>query len=194
MNDGDADVAGFVLGHRTGVLTHLARVLTALGSEVTLSVLTMVLVALLILAHRRRDAAYFFAGMAGAAALVLVIKHLVHRARPGSDLRLGPRDSSFSFPSGHTLTTTVFVLMVVMVAWPLLRTARSRTAALAVALALAVAVGASRVYLGYHWVTDVVASLVIGTCWSAVVARQALAPASGAPSRVHDGAASGPSA
>lgn len=172
MNDFDSDVAEYVAGHRTPALTHLAHAVTAAGNEVTIAVLSAVAIGLLWVVGRRYAAVVFAIGMAGSAVLVVGLKHLVGRERPGAEFRLGPPDSSFSFPSGHTLDTTVFSLMVVVALWPLLGRA-GRWFAPACALLVSVAMACSRVYLGYHWTTDVIGGLVIGVVWSLTLAATA---------------------
>lgn len=122
-------------------------------------------VVLLALLCRRRawvDALTVTVAVGGAAALVLGLKLLVARPRPGAAFRLGPVDHAWSFPSGHTLTSAV---VVALLAWLLARgLPRGRAALVYAASALLVlGVAASRVYLGYHWLTDVVASLLIAT-------------------------------
>ena len=107
----------------------------------------------------------FAIGMAGSAALTVLVKHLVARARPGAADVLGPVDHSYSFPSGHTLNSAVFLGLLVWLLWPALRSHAARTMAVAAAALLAAGVGASRVYLGLHWVTDVLAAWLLAGAW-----------------------------
>jgi membrane protein DedA with SNARE-associated domain/membrane-associated phospholipid phosphatase len=160
----DTSIASSVAGHRSDVLTPFARAVTGAGGEVSIAVLTVAVVAGLVLARRRRDAAVLVVAMAGSALLVVGVKHVVMRARPGPAHLLGPIDHGYSFPSGHTLFSTVFLAMVVWLLLPRLAP-RWRTVAVAAAAVLAFAVGASRVYLGYHWPTDVLASWLIAVGW-----------------------------
>ncbi|MFL6060787.1 MAG: phosphatase PAP2 family protein [Marmoricola sp.] len=170
----DRDIAQYIATHRTAALTHVAHVATAAGSEVSVALLSALTIGLLLFRFGRvRAAAVFTAGMAGSVFLTLGVKLLVGRQRPGTHYRLGPPDSSYSFPSGHTLNTTVFLLMLVLALWPVVP--RSRHAVmLAVAALASVTVGLSRLYLGYHWATDVLGALVIGVVWSAIVVRLSL--------------------
>lgn len=161
----DPDVTAAVVAHRSALLTVLARAASFAGSEVSVAVVTVVLVVVLGLTDRRRQACVLLVGMAGAGALTLGIKHVVLRARPGAAVVLGPVDRGYSFPSGHTLLTATLVGLVVWLAWPALRAGTTRALTLAAALTVALVVGASRVYLGYHWTTDVLASYLTAAGW-----------------------------
>jgi membrane-associated phospholipid phosphatase len=82
--------------------------------------------------------------------------------------RLGALDTTYSFPSGHTLNSTVFIALVVWLLWPGVRH-KGHVALVAGGAVLALGVGASRVYLGYHWLTDVVASVLLALAWLSIV-------------------------
>jgi len=167
----DHSVATFVAHHRSPALTHVVWIVTSLGNEVTVALATLALIAVTFWRGRHRDALMVFVGMGGSAALTLGLKHLVQRSRPGAEFRLptAAADHSYSFPSGHTLNTTVFLVLLVGVLLPLLRRTAACAATVAGASVVAVSVGASRLYLGYHWATDVIGALVIGLCWGLVL-------------------------
>ncbi|MDP5226566.1 MULTISPECIES: phosphatase PAP2 family protein [Arthrobacter] len=101
--------------------------------------------------------------MAVAVTASSLIKHELSRARPDPAFMVLGLEPSPSFPSGHTLGSAVFALTL---AWLLVAHSRrrtttpARTAVVAFGLAalFAAVVGYSRIYLGYHWLTDVLAS------------------------------------
>lgn len=95
--------------------------------------------------------------MVASAALTLLVKTLVERTRPPTATMLGPVDSSYAFPSGHTLNATVFFGLVAALALTRVRSRLGRVAVVLAWLGASLAVGASRLYLGYHWLTDVLA-------------------------------------
>lgn len=126
---------------------------------------------LLLWLRRRRFEAARLLGTAGAAwALVLVLKALIGRARPPASLWLIPPDSGESYPSGHATTAAVIalVLTAVFTGFP-----RLRRAGLALGALFTLAVGASRVYLGDHYPSDVLASYL--TVLAAALAIAAVA-------------------
>ncbi len=106
---------------------------------------------------------------AGALAITVVGKQLTGRTRPPLAESIPPYEYSASFPSGHTLNATVIagVLCYLMLHW--FRTRGVRTAWIVVSALYALAMGFSRVYLGHHWLTDVIAAWLLGLAWLAVV-------------------------
>jgi len=170
----DPDFTADAVADRTGGLTTLAHVLTFLGDVPMLVVLMLIAAALLWrwTGSLRAPLLLLFA-MAGSAALTYGIKALVERKRPGITFVLGPVDNSFSFPSGHTLNSTVFLGMIAGLVWAGLQAWAARTAVASAALLLSIGIGLSRVYLGYHWATDVLAGWTIAVTWLAVVVTTA---------------------
>src|SRR5207248_4586952 len=94
------------------------------------------------------------------------LKLVAHRARPtaGTDgLRVYGHIGGGSFPSGHVLTYVLFCGFLTYLAYTLLERGALRRALLTLLVGLIVLVGPSRVYLGQHWFTDVLASYFLGT-------------------------------
>jgi len=165
----DPRIAADVLDARAPMLTHAARLLTLMGSEPVVGALALLLVVLLLERRGPFLAGCAAAAMACAATLTVGVKLLVDRARPGPGDRLGPLDSSYSFPSGHTLNSAVLLGLVILLAVPLIPGRVHRLGVIAGAVLLAVGIGLSRVYLGYHWASDVFASWLIAIALIALV-------------------------
>jgi membrane-associated phospholipid phosphatase len=164
----DPATAADVLRLRTPGLTDLAQAFTFAGSEVVVGGLAVLVLVALMVRRRFAPAATFALGIGGSAFLTVAVKLLVARKRPGAADRLGALDTSYSFPSGHTLNSAVFLALVVWLLWPAARYA-AQVALVAGGAVMAVGVGASRVYLGYHWLTDVLASALVAIGWLSVV-------------------------
>jgi undecaprenyl-diphosphatase len=141
------------------------RDISALGGTTLIALLTVV-GALAFAFHRRyRHAAVLVGAVLLAWASSEATKVLYHRPRPDL-VPHGAYVYSSSFPSGHsTLSTAAYLTLAMLVAS--LET-RRRTKALAYGLAGAVlvAVGFSRVYLGVHWPSDVLAGWCLGSAWA----------------------------
>ena len=178
----DPGITSSVAALRAPSLTFAAEVVSTVGSEVAVGLLTVVALAWLWFARRDRTSALLFgATMAVAAALTLGVKHVLGRHRPPAAFVVGPVDTGYSFPSGHTVFSTVFLgLVAMLVVWP--RVGRTgRVGAVVAAVFGSVAMGMSRIYLGYHWTTDVIAG------WVMAVAVLALAVAVSATFRARPG-------
>ncbi|MBX9613800.1 MAG: phosphatase PAP2 family protein [Burkholderiales bacterium] len=114
---------------------------------------------------RRWQGALLLAGvMLSGLALSTTCKQWVGRPRPQL---VTPLDhvTSLSFPSGHALNSTLFYMAVAVMLAPLLRARAMRWAVYAVAIGLSLATGVSRVALGVHYPTDVIAGWVIAGAW-----------------------------
>ena len=109
------------------------------------------------------------AAAAGSLLMTVSGKALIGRTRPDLADAVPPYESSASFPSGHTLNSLVIAGVLAYLVILHVRTRRAKTAAVAAAAAFTLAVGLSRVYLGHHWLTDVLVAWTLGAAWLAVV-------------------------
>lgn len=160
LADFDGPVQGALVAVRNPLATAVLTAVTTVTSPLWMTVIGVALA--LVWAARQREIwrpALLVCAMAVTFALSTFIKHQVERARPpATDFLLGP-DDALSFPSGHTFGAGVFLLVLAY-----LLVARRSQRATAVGAFTAAAAGTavvalSRLYLGYHWLTDVLASL-----------------------------------
>ncbi len=154
------------LEDRTPGLTAVAIVVTNLGSTVAMAVLAVAVGAWCWWRGRRADAVLAVGAMAGASLVFRVLKTMLYRSRPPAVDQLVPAANE-SLPSGHATMSIVVIGTIVVLAWSG-RSARGRTAMVAAAVLWVGAVGATRVYLGVHWVSDVLAGWAVGAAWLAV--------------------------
>ena len=166
----DRPTVRYLVEHRSAWLTTVLRDLTWLGSTIVL----VPLVAVVGVAVCRRTRSWMplvqlAVALGGSIALYDLIKPLVGRARPA----LGPlvtTATGYSFPSGHaTQTAAVSVTLALLGAarttsWP------RKVAIWATAVVVSLLVGFSRVYLGVHWPTDVLAGFALGSLWAVLCA------------------------
>ena len=144
-------------------MTTLAYACSFLGSVATLVVLVLIAFAWLLQAERRQSAIGLAFVMAGAVILDNALKLAFHRVRPEPFFGIAP--DSFSFPSGHVLFSTCFYGTLSLILAANFKSFNLRAAVWAVAAILISAIGWSRVYLGFHYPTDVIASLLISISW-----------------------------
>jgi membrane-associated phospholipid phosphatase len=164
----DPLIAADVLRLRTPALTESARVFTFLGSEIVVGGLAICVLVVLLTRRQLTRAATFAIGIGGSALLTVAVKLLVARPRPSGADRLGALDTTYSFPSGHTLNSAVLLALVGWLLWPY-ATHLGRVTLATAGAGVAVGVAASRVYLGYHWLTDVLASGLVAVAWLCIV-------------------------
>jgi len=107
--------------------------------------------------------------VAGSLSMTLVGKAVVGRMRPPRVDAVPPFESSPSFPSGHALNSTAIAGMVAYLLLLHLQRRAARVLTVVLATGWAVAIGLSRVFLGHHWLTDVMVGWVLGAAWLAVV-------------------------
>ena len=139
--------------------------ITLMGIGWVLAIPTSLVAIWLLIRRRFIFALGWVIAQVGALVLVRTVKHIVERTRPGLADYLA---SGWSFPSGHATRTFVFCGMAVYL---ILRLSRSWTAtsiAAAVAAVWSLLMAFSRVYLGAHFPSDVVAAAIVSTAWMAV--------------------------
>src|SRR6266540_3590492 len=161
----DGPVQRFFVAHREAWLTPVMRGLTDLGNAAVL--IGLILAVGLVWWWRRRTwrPLWLLAGAyLGAWVLSDTVKDLTHRARPPAAQAIG-HWTGFAFPSGHTTkATAVYGMLAALLAATTPRWGRKVTLWTA-ALLLAGLAGLSRLYLGAHWLTDVLGALTLGAAW-----------------------------
>ena len=195
-SDLDREITSSVRALHTPRLDRAARAVTFLGSHLFLVPATL-LVALGLRSKGHWISALLFSGsVVGGFALNSLLKITFQRARPDLWQAL-VAEHTYSFPSGHAAMSTVFFGGLAAVAIHLSKRPAVRVTAVVLATAAAVTVAGTRIYLGVHWTTDVVAGILVGLFWVVVaavgtehVARStapdtatALPPGAGAPPR-----------
>lgn len=166
----DRPVLDWVTSWRTPLLDDAITAYTHLGGTRLMVPIMLVAGALLWWWWRRPTPAILLAiAAAGSLLMTVVGKHLVGRVRPPQELAVPPYESSPSFPSGHTLNSWVLWILIGYLVAVRTNSRRMTVVAPVVATVLAMAMGLSRVYLGHHWLTDVLVGWTLGAAWLAVI-------------------------
>ncbi|WP_437589807.1 phosphatase PAP2 family protein [Sorangium sp. So ce1000] len=142
------------------------RAFTLLGSSSALALLAVAIAAALLRRRQRVLAIGWLFALAGGGLLNVALKALFARPRPSFADPLAVA-AGWSFPSGHSMGTFVAFGMLSYLGLLFLRTLRARVALVALALGWTVAMGFSRMYLGVHYLSDVLAGFAAGTVWLA---------------------------
>lgn len=146
-------------------LPSAVRDITALGSGAVLTLVVVVTVVFLLLLKRRQSVLLVILATTLGSLVVTIVKALISRARPDLIQRL-MEEVSASFPSGHAANSAIVYLTIATLLFPVLPRRRVRAFVLFIAMFLTGIVGLSRVYLGVHWPSDVLAGWVFGGCWA----------------------------
>ncbi len=142
-----------------------ARDVTALGGVLVLTLITAITIGFLMLDGKGRMAVFVAVSVAGGVLAATVLKHFFHRPRPDI-VPHADQVFSTSFPSGHSMMSAVAYLTLGALLARSHQRRRLKVYFLALACLLTLSVGVSRVYLGVHWPTDVLAGWTAGAVWA----------------------------
>jgi undecaprenyl-diphosphatase len=148
-------------------LRSVALDITALGSAVVLGLAVLAITGYLWLHGLYRTGLFVLVASAGCAALNTLLKQAFDRARP--DIVPHLREvSTLSFPSGHALTSAAVCLTLGALLMRIAERPVAKFYCIGIAMLVTLLVGSSRVYLGVHYPTDVLAGWIIGLSWALV--------------------------
>jgi undecaprenyl-diphosphatase len=166
----DQPALDLALRWRSPGLDHAVTLFTDIGGPIGMPVLaTIAVITLAALQRAWTPIIVTLVAAVGALLMTLVGKGLIGRARPALEFAVPPFETSPSFPSGHTLNATVLKAVVVYLV--LLRSTATwqRVVAVTLGTLFVLAMGLSRVFLGHHWLTDILAGWAIGFAWALAV-------------------------
>jgi undecaprenyl-diphosphatase len=143
----------------------LARDVTALGSYVVLNILVVAVVTYLVLLKQRAAAYWILSAAIGGTVLSNVLKWFFERDRPDLSMHATQVFTS-GFPSGHATLSAIIYLTLAALLSSLHSSLRMKAYFLCWALVLVILIGVSRVYLGVHYPTDVLAGWCVGAAWA----------------------------
>lgn len=164
----DQQLLAFVVGHRTHALNGVAIDFTALGSAAGLSTLILFFCAFFFLDKKWPLILHMLLAVAGAGGLTAALKSYFERSRPDISLRLVDVQG-FSYPSGHSLASAAIYFTCAILVARHFRELPARLTIWVFFLALIVIIGLTRIYLGVHFFSDVLAGIMMGMAWASVV-------------------------
>lgn len=159
----DSTVRAMVHGHASPALTQVMQVLSFLGSFRFLLSLFLLAVAIFLARKLGRAAIWFTVSVVGAQILDAILKLAFHRARPMPFFGTDP--ASYSFPSGHAMTSVCFYGVLAGIISARVQSFPARILIWITSGMLIAGIGFSRVYLGVHYPTDVIAGYLAGGIW-----------------------------
>ncbi|MBA3273721.1 MAG: phosphatase PAP2 family protein [Chthoniobacterales bacterium] len=150
----------------TSGLTRWTRAVTALGSVSSLTVISLFLGIVFALRKAVYPLLLLALTMLGGSVLNMLLKHLFQRQRPAFENPLVTLNS-YGFPSGHTMGTTLLCGALALIAAATLKSRIARASVFCLAAIWVMIIGASRIYLGAHYFTDVIGAIAAGLAWLA---------------------------
>jgi membrane-associated phospholipid phosphatase len=162
----DAQFSAWLHAHAKPKLTIVMLIVTHLHSPLGVSAMTLALALYLLWRRQRYQLLALLLSVFGGMLLNVLLKNVFHRARPRFDDQILTL-TSYGFPSGHTMAATCFYgALAALVIWKL-KGWHWRLAAVAIAGLLIMLVGFSRIYLGAHYLSDVLGAMAEGLAWLA---------------------------
>jgi undecaprenyl-diphosphatase len=159
----DLRTRAMVHGFSTPQLTKLMQALTFLGSVGFLAVLFAICIAVFLVAGWKHAAVWLAVAMGGSAVLDVSLKLAFHRARPVPFFGTVP--PTYSYPSGHALSSLCFYGVLAGLCCARIQSRAARILIWIASGVLIVGIGLSRIYLGVHYPTDVIAGYLAGAIW-----------------------------
>lgn len=148
-------------------LEETMRDITGLGSVFTVLFVTCAVAAYLALTERRRIALYVLGAVGGGELFSTVLKLFYHRPRPDL-VPHGMEVFTASFPSGHAMMSAIAYLTLAILLARVNRNRRVKVLVLVLGVSVTLLVGMSRIYLGVHWPSDVLAGWCVVAAWAAL--------------------------
>lgn len=165
----DHPVAGFVAARRTADLTSVMHAVSLVGGPVGVAILALIGAAVCSAIRRTWGPLGLVGlGVAGISVIDIVFKAAVGRSRPPLAQAVDSA-AGYAFPSGHAASATAVLTVLAFVLTDGSRRMAVRAGVWATAAAGAVAVSVSRVYLGVHWLSDVIGGMLVGALWAVIV-------------------------
>ena len=160
----------FVLHLRRGWLTPIMETISSLASPVILAVMLLVVQAF---APGRRPGVCAAINLVAAVFIDLVMKEIVQRPRPDESIRL-VSETGYSFPSGHSMVSMAFYGLLLWMVWRYEKDRIVKWTCIAGFAAVILLVGISRIYLGVHYASDVIAGFCVSVMWLTVYTKVAV--------------------
>ncbi|SFJ43252.1 undecaprenyl-diphosphatase [Paenibacillus sp. UNC496MF] len=166
----DTSIIRTVQGWESDALTSVAKTLSKIGSSsVVIPAVLVLAVFLAVVLRHRKELVLLIGGMLGSTLLNDALKPIYKRARP--DIHRIVEEQGYGFPSGHSMAAFTFYFLATYLLWRHLPNRGWRAALLVFSGIMIVSIGLSRVYLGVHYPTDILAGYWVSACWVTLCVR-----------------------
>lgn len=162
----DTAISHFVYSWRSPFLTEIMKFISFLGMDVVIVFSTIIVLILVLDKHKKEAFLFSFASIMGLV-INLGLKLLIKRPRP----EISPlvKEQTYSFPSSHAMNSFVFYAAIAYFIFHFTKNKKISLAVSSLSILLILLIGLSRIYLGVHYPSDVLAGFVAGFWWFTTV-------------------------
>jgi membrane-associated phospholipid phosphatase len=161
----DITILQWIHTQSTPFLDGLFLFFTTIGNVEYILPITVLILAYLVYGRKRQSALMLLFGVGGAAVSNVILKLLFQRDRP-SFWQSAITETGYSFPSGHAMISSALILCIIILLW----NTKYRLASIITGAIIVILIGVSRLYLGVHYPTDVIAGWSVSLVWVLIVA------------------------
>lgn len=162
----DSSITNIIYSFRNPEMTSLMKSITFFGGDIFLGSATIMII-LLLLRNNKKDALVFSFILFFGIGLNLLLKDMFQRPRPHFMPLV--HETSYSFPSGHSMNSFIFFTSISFFLFRRLKNKSLRDTLLFLSGLLILLIGISRIYLGAHYPSDILAGYIAGLCWFVMV-------------------------
>lgn len=163
----DKSVYKFISNFMHEPITNIVKILTNLGGAIFIIVTTIIIV---MVCKDKKYGIYIVTNLAIVTIINQIIKFMIHRPRPDILLRL-IEEHGYSFPSGHSMVSMAFYGLLVYFAYIKIENKYLKWITCSFLCFIVIAIGISRIYLGVHYASDVIAGFLLGIVYLYVFIR-----------------------
>jgi membrane-associated phospholipid phosphatase len=163
LNHFDQTIINWIQSLMNPQLTFIMKTFTFLGSPLALSLFVFISVLWMIRKKKYWEAVFLVIGIGGGGTFDLFLKWIFHRQRPNFHRLI--EESGYSFPSGHSMVSIIFYGMLCMLLIVFINSTITKVVGISCTLFIITMIGFSRVYLGVHYPSDVLAGYAAGGTW-----------------------------
>lgn len=166
----DQMVYSFIIRYKREEMTNVLKILTNFGGAFVVIGLSVVLIGMM---KNKKFSICMVANLVGVTVLNQVLKFVIQRPRPGESYQL-IKESGFSFPSGHSMASMAFYGLLIYFAYKKIENKKIKYLVMVLLGSIIFTIGVSRIYLGVHYASDVIAGFCLSILYLIIFIKIAI--------------------